>query len=101
MLDDILRGVLEKIIDDTIRAEHRSTFTIFMAKMSGLDIKSELDYGLGHAHGAIRASFIRSFLDIKRRPPDGHEMQEMNDIILRRNVELKDAISKSGVKLRA
>jgi hypothetical protein len=101
MLDDILRGILEKIMDDTIKAEHRSTFTIFMAKMSGLDIKSELDYGLGHAHGVIRASFIRTFLDIRRRPPDTHEMQEMNDVIFRRNIELKDAISKSGGRLRA
>lgn len=73
MLDDLLRGILEKIIDNTIKTEHRSTFTIFMAKMSGLDIKSELDYGLGHAHGAIRASFIRAFFDIKRRPPDDYE----------------------------
>jgi hypothetical protein len=40
-------------------------------------------------------------LDIKRRPPDDYEMQEMNDIIYRRNVELKDAVSKSGGKLRA
>jgi hypothetical protein len=70
-----------------------------MAKRSGLDIKSELDYGLGHAHDAIRASFIRTFLDIKCRPPDDNEMQEMNDIIFRRNVELNDAVSKSGGKL--
>jgi hypothetical protein len=101
MLDDLLRGTLEKIIDDTIKGEHRSTFTIFMAKVSGLDIKNELDYGLGHAHGAIRASFIRAFLDIKRRPPDDYEMQEMNDVIFRRNTELRDAILRSGGKLRA
>ena len=101
MLEDILKDILEKIIYYTIKAEHRSTFTIFMAKVSGLDIKSELDYGLGHAHGVIRAIFIRTFLDIKRRPPDDHEMQEMNDVIFRRNVELKNAISKSGGRLRA
>jgi hypothetical protein len=39
-------------------------------------------------------------LDIKRRPPDNHERCK-NDIIFRRNVELKDAGSKSGGKLRA
>ena len=93
MLDDILRDILEKIIDTTIKTENRSTFTIFMAKMSGLDIKSELDYGLGHAHEVIRASFIRAFFDINRRPPEAHEMQEMNDIIFRRNVELKEVIA--------
>ena len=100
-MDDILRGILERLIDDTIKAENRSTFSIFMAKEAGLDIKNELDYGLGHAHGVIRASFITSFIEIMRRLPDDYEMLEINDFIFRRNTELKDAILNSGGKLSA
>jgi hypothetical protein len=100
-MDDILIGTLERLIDDTIKAEHRTTFSIFMAKEAGLDIKNELDYGLGHAHGVIRASFITSFIEIMRRLPDDYEMLEMNDVIFRRNADLKDAILNSGGKLSA
>jgi len=98
-MDDILSGILERLIDDNIKAESRSTFSTLMAKEAGLDIKNELDYGLGHAHGVIRASFITAFIEIERRLPDDIEMLEMNEIIFNRNADLKDAILKSGGKL--
>jgi len=63
---------------------------------SGLKIPSELDYSLGYAHGSIYSSFLCSFFMIYGRTPDSRETVEIEKVISKRTVELKDALLKSG-----
>ena len=96
MLDDDLRGILEKIIDGSIASLPSSSSSLRAAGEAGLDLKVKrgLDYSLGYVHGAIMASFNCSFIMIKGRAPDTYEILEIAKIINRRTDELKDAISR-------
>jgi hypothetical protein len=96
MLDDNLRGILEKIIDQYVNSLSRSSPTLHARREAGLDVKSELDYSLGYAHGSIVASFNSSFIMIHGRPPDALETQEIDMVVYRRTGKIKNALSKSG-----
>jgi hypothetical protein len=93
MLDDNLRGVLEKIIDQCVDSLSSSSPIVHARREAGLDVQSELDYSLGYAHGSIRASFYSSFIMINGRAPDALETQEVDNVIYRRTGELKNALS--------
>jgi hypothetical protein len=98
MLDDNLRGILEKIIDGTIISLQKSSSYIPDMKKAGLDIRDELYYTMGYAHGSIRASFYGAFIMIRGVPSDSFEEKEVSEIIYRQTREFMDPIFKDGAK---
>jgi hypothetical protein len=95
MLDDKLRGMLEKIIDQSVESLPSSSPSMNARREAGLNVQSDLDYSLGYAHGSIRASFYCTFIMINGRAPDTLETLEVDEVIYRRTGELKNALSKS------
>lgn len=95
MLDDKLRGILEKIIDQSVESLPSSSPSMNARREAGLAVQSDLDYSLGYAHGSIRASFYYSFIMINGKAPNTLEMLEVDGVIYSRTDELKNALSKS------
>jgi hypothetical protein len=96
MLDQHTRGILDKIIDQTVVSLPTSSPILHKLREAGLKIPSELDYSLGYAHGSIYSSFLCSFFVIYGRTPDSSEIVEIEKVISKRTVELKDALLKGG-----
>jgi hypothetical protein len=61
MLDQHTRGILDKIIDQTVVSLPTSSPILHKLREAGLKIPSGLDY-LGYAHGSIYSSFLAPFL---------------------------------------
>lgn len=96
MLEPEIKGVLEYRISEWIRT---LPDRIRSARNDGrwaLHVEHDEDYALGYSHGAIRAIFLTAFANVYGRYPDDQEIKEAEDITIRRNSELKDAILKAG-----
>lgn len=97
MLDYDVRGALDQVIDQL--ADGLPTTMSWLrggVHKTNLHIENEKDYALGYAHGAIKASFLYTFMTLKKRQPNAEETAEADTIIYKRTAELRDSIFKSG-----
>jgi hypothetical protein len=93
MLDDKMRGVLNRLIDRTMISFHTVMSSIRTDK-ADFHIQNESDY-IGLAHGMILTGFMSDFKDQYKREPN-QEMTEVSKVNFDRTNELREAILKSN-----
>ena len=97
VLDDQMRGKLEKIIDQSILGVPQ---TVDMARIVSaakeFQIKNPDDFALGITWGVILRAISECFATMYDRMPSEEERNEISDIVLKRTKEIKEAIFKCG-----
>jgi hypothetical protein len=94
MLDDKMKGVLNRLIDRTIISFHTVMSSIRIDK-ADFHIQNESDYALGLAHGLILTGFMSDFKNQYKREPNQGEMTEASKVLFNRTDELREAILES------
>jgi hypothetical protein len=89
-LDPLLRGFVENEIDDFIKNPDKY---IKLAKESHILNKNPIDFVLGVLYGQI-LSTIAVYYSMNKRKQEEINVQDISDLLNRRNVEIVDRIQR-------
>ena len=89
------RGMLEKIIDTTIKVIPEM-MVVARANKKRMLIDAEFDFVYGEAFGRCDGAFTMYYTITHDKPATPDEMNEVTDLIERRAQELREAIFKTG-----
>ena len=97
VLDAEARGQLEKIIDREI-SSIPDTVEIGRNLINKKEflVANPDDFALGMALGTIIATFSNSYSAKYHKMPSAEDLEEINDIFIKRTKEIKDAIFNCG-----
>ena len=89
------RGMLEKIIDATIKVIPEM-MVVARANKKRMLIDAEFDFVYGEAFGRCNGGFIMYYTITHDKPATPDERNEVWDIIEKRAQELREAVFKTG-----
>ena len=97
VLDEEMRGILEKVIDHTISKIPKIVdMARTVSAIRELQIKNPDDFVLGLAWGDIIRAFSERFALKRSGVPSEEETGEISNIVMKRTKEIKEAIFKCG-----
>jgi hypothetical protein len=95
-LDAILRGILEKNIDEAIQGIPYLIQIYRQSKTPEMNIKTMEDYILGLVHGYIMKGFLIDYRSKYFQNPSSDVNEEAGLIIYKRSREIQEAIFSQG-----
>jgi len=96
-LDTETRGVLDKTIDIAIQELPYMVKIYRMPKFkSYMMLKEENDFVFGYVWGHVITTMSTYIQSSQKRPPRDDEMEEVNEVMIRRSADIRKAIFDTG-----
>jgi hypothetical protein len=95
-LNEILRGLLERYIDEGIAGIPTLVTVCRQGDLTSIGVKTMEDYIFGLVQGTIIGQFGIAYKMIYFQNPTSDIVQEVTSIIFRRSREIREAIFRQG-----
>jgi len=92
-MDHRIRGLFESLVDNYFS---QNKIRLFVSAIQDFKpyIKSESDFVYGWVLGILKANFTDFIYSVEKRAPTSEELEEVNNILKRRSVELRTIINR-------